>query len=141
MCINAFPTWSLAKQRQSSQIGIDSSIFGSRHDSNPSTTFHSSSQLGILTPDTHLLRTGLSYFPEGSMLLPTHKWQAPQIPSGIPSSTSDAIPYLDDPAGTGLVCDFSQQLWKILGRRRSLKSRFYDVEKLHQLFLYRPKPK
>jgi len=96
-----------AGQRRPSQIGMDSSIFGSRHDSLPGSTFHSAPLLNMVTPDTKLPPAGLNYFPEESMLLRMDDI-IPNMPAG-PSLTSNAVPYLDDSAGTGPARDFSRR--------------------------------
>jgi hypothetical protein len=91
-----------------SQIGMDSSIFGSRHESMPPSTFHNVGQLGMVTPDPNLQPAGLNFLSEDSMMLPLDG-RVSNIPASIPSLTSNALPYLDEPAGTGPIRDFSRR--------------------------------
>jgi hypothetical protein len=91
-----------------SQIGMNSSIFGSRHDSMPPSTFHGAGQLGMVTQDPNLHPAGLNYLSEDSIMLPMDS-MIPNIAAGVPSLTSTTLPYLDEPAGTGPHRDFSRR--------------------------------
>ena len=92
-----------------SQIGMDSSIFGSRHESMPPSAFHSIGQLGMVPPDHNIQSAGLNYLSEDSMMLPL-EGTVSNIPAGVTSSlTSNALPYPDEPSSTGPIRDFSRR--------------------------------
>lgn len=92
----------------SSQIGMDSSIFGSRHDSLPPSTFHGTGQLSMVTQEPNLEPEEPNYLSEDLMMLPTDS-MSPNIAAGVPSLTSNLVPYLDEPAGTGPIRDYSRR--------------------------------